>query len=77
MHENWKIKSHDSAILYKIFADTDGIDVLSEVALTDISANPNIDLDELARDALKKRHQERVEKYRFTGSHFEPIEIGR
>lgn len=72
MNENWKIKSHDSAILCKILADTDGKDVLFEVAIADISTNPNIDLDKLAHNALKEKHQEKVGKYRFTGSHFEP-----
>ncbi len=71
MNENWN-KSHNPLMLSKVFTDPNGRKILFEVALADISTNLNIDLDELAHNALKKKHQERVEKYRFTGSHFEP-----
>lgn len=71
MNNNWK-KSNSSATICKIFTDSDGRNILFQVALTDISANTNIDLDKLARDTLGKRHQEKVDRYRFTGSHFEP-----
>ncbi|MEK7062821.1 MAG: hypothetical protein AAB861_01120 [Patescibacteria group bacterium] len=72
MSENWKIKSHNPVAVCKTFIDKNGREVLFEVALTDISANSNIDLDEPAEIALKKVSQKNIKKYRFTGSHFEP-----
>ena len=75
------MKSNNSAILCKTFTEKSGKKVLFEVALTDISTKPNVDLDELAQSAIKntheKRSQEKIKEYRFTGSHFEPIEIDR
>ena len=71
MNENWKVKTHDSATVCRKFIDTNGEDVLFEVALADISGNPSINLDELASGAMHK-HQGKIKRYRFTGSHFEP-----
>ncbi|TSC67495.1 MAG: hypothetical protein G01um101472_407 [Parcubacteria group bacterium Gr01-1014_72] len=76
MDKSWKIKSNNSAILCKTFIERNGKKVLFEVALTDISTRPDIDLDELAQSVIKnspeKKSQEKIKKYCFTGSHFEP-----
>ncbi len=73
MHEGWETKSANRAVLSKVFTDREGKSVLFEVAQSDISSKPEIDLDELADDALRTEHLQRPLEFRFTGSHFHPV----
>jgi len=58
--------------MWKKFPDTHEGEILFEVALADISGNSNVNLDELAQNAINK-YQEKFKRFRLMGSCFVPV----